>query len=86
MGVKIHIPQMLQQYTGNTEIVEVAGTTVGDCIANFKRKYPDVRPWLSERNPAAYVAKNQRMVKSADMDQEVTDSDELSIIMVLAGG
>jgi molybdopterin converting factor small subunit len=86
MGIKIRIPYALQQVTDNTEIVEVVGTTVGECIADFKRRYPNSRPWLSERNPAAYIAKNQKMVKLADMDQIITDSDELSIIMVLAGG
>jgi molybdopterin converting factor small subunit len=86
MGIKIQIPYALQQVTENKKIVEVDGTTVSECIADFKRKYPNSRPWLSGRNPAAYVAKNQRMIKLDDMDQKITDSDELSIIMVLAGG
>lgn len=85
MVIKVHIPSMLQQITSR-DTVEVEGKTVRECTDNLKRKFPDFRDWLDESNPMAWVTMNQKIVGITELDQKVSECDELNIILLLAGG
>ena len=47
--INIHYP-VLQQYANNQEVVEVNGSTVGDCLKDFAKKYPDAEKMLFDEH------------------------------------
>jgi molybdopterin converting factor small subunit len=86
MAINIHVPPLLQPLTSSRETVTVTGTTVRECINDLKRQFPAVEEWLRESNPIAWVTVNRKIVGVEEMDQEVSESDELHIVLLLAGG
>jgi molybdopterin converting factor small subunit len=83
---RINIPLMLQQIAGNQAIVEVEGTTIRECKDNLIKRFPGFQEWLNEHNPMAWITVNQKLISLTEIDQEVSESDELDIILLLAGG
>ena len=86
MVIKVHIPPLLQQITSNRETVEVAGATVRECTDDLKRQFPGFREWLDENNPIAWLTVNRKIIGVGEMDQKVCASDELGVVLLLAGG
>ena len=86
MVIKIHIPPLLQQIASNQDTVEVKGATVRECTDNLKRQFPGFQHWLDESNPIAWVTVNRKIVGVEEMDQKVSEPDELHIVLLLAGG
>ena len=62
------------------------GTTVRECIDDLTRQFPDLRQWINENNPMAWVTVNHRIIGLAEQDQMVSEADEIHIVMLLAGG
>ena len=44
--MKIHIPTPLRQYADKKDVVEVAGSTVGEGLANLTSRHADLRRHL----------------------------------------
>jgi molybdopterin converting factor small subunit len=84
--IKIHIPPLLQPVASDRETVEVKGTTLGECIGDLKGQFPGFREWLDENNPIAWITMNKNIVDVGELDQKVSPSDELCIVLLLAGG
>ena len=84
--VNILIPPLLQPKISNRDKVKVAGGTVRECINDLKRQFPAIDEWLEESNPIAWVTVNRKIVGIEEMDQKVSESDELRIVLLLAGG
>ena len=40
MSIKIHIPSYFQSYTNKMEVVEVNGSTVGECLNHVAKQFP----------------------------------------------
>jgi len=85
MRIKIIVPPILQQLTGNKETVYVAGTTIRECMEDFNRQFPDSQESFAENGPVARVTANQKIVGMTELDQKVTEDDELRFVSVLAG-
>jgi molybdopterin converting factor small subunit len=83
---RIQIPPSLQQIAAGQNTVEVKGATVRECISDFKRQFPGFHEALDENNPIAWVTVNQKIIGVDELDQKVSPSDELGIVMLLAGG
>jgi molybdopterin converting factor small subunit len=86
MAIKVHIPPLLQKIASNREIVEVKGATVRECISDLIKRFPGFREWLDENNPIAWVTLNRNIIGVGELDQKVSASDELRIVLLLAGG
>jgi molybdopterin converting factor small subunit len=84
--IKVHVPPLLQPMASNRETVEVKGTTLRECIGDLKGRYPGFREWLDENNPIAWITMNKNIVGVGELDQKVSPSDEISIVLLLAGG
>jgi molybdopterin converting factor small subunit len=84
--VRIQIPPLLQQIAANQKTVEVQGATVRECIDDLKMQFPVFRESLDENNPIAWVTLNQKIIGVDELDQKVSASDELGIVLLLAGG
>ena len=84
--MRIQIPPLLQQIAANQETVEVKGAMIGECIGDLKRQFPGIQEWLNENNPMAWVTVNQEIIGVDDLCKKVSASDELCIVLLLAGG
>jgi molybdopterin converting factor small subunit len=84
--MRIQIPPLLRQIAANQETVEIKGATVEECIGDLKRQFPGFREWLDENDPRAWVTVNQKIIGVDELWQKVSASDELCIVLLLAGG
>ena len=90
MSIKIDIPSYLQAFTGNKEVVEVKGSTVGDCLKHLVEQFPDIKPMLFGKDGkvlsylSIYV--NEEDMYPEELNKRVKDGDELHIPYVVVGG
>lgn len=88
MSIKIKIGQALQQFTKNQDIVEASGNTVGKCLDDLTRQFPDIKKWLFDKNGILLVVilLNGDGVYQKDLNRPVADGDELHLILIIGGG
>ena len=87
MSVKIGISPSLRHFTNNMAVVEVNGSTIGECLVNLVKKCPSIRNKLLTRNGklfgpvGIYVYRDQNITR--ELDKSVEDSEELCFIVVM---
>ncbi|MDD5701927.1 MAG: MoaD/ThiS family protein [Dehalococcoidales bacterium] len=86
MKTRLNIPLILRHLTGNRENVEVAGNTVRECIDDLIRQFPDSRGWFDQNNPTVWIVLNQELVQLNELAREVTEGDDLSLILIIGAG
>lgn len=90
MSIKITIPQLLREYTKSQGIVEVNGNTVGECLDDLIRQYPDTKRWLFDRNGVLLVLirinEDETIRHRKGLNKPVKNGDELYIFNILGGG
>lgn len=90
MAVKVQIPTPLRQYTNGQDVVEVAGSTVGEVLQALGEKFPGITERLLEngrvRRFVNIFVNDEDIRYLNDLDTPVKDGDEVSIIPAVAGG
>ena len=92
MRTVVRIAPLLQEHLPIPAIVEVHGKTIGECLDDLIRQYPEAREWLLNRNELLRVlisTNNEEMLamnKKSDMDRMVRPTDEILILAILSGG
>jgi molybdopterin converting factor small subunit len=90
MSVKIDVPPFLKHLTDDIKVATVNGNTVGECIENFIKRYPDAKKLLFDKdgNLLGYVDifVNGESAYPEELNKPVSDGDELSIMFLLVGG
>ena len=90
MSVKINIPLLFRQVTDGLSTVEVDGTTVGECLKSFIRRFPGVKGVLFDKKGRMRnemeIYLNHKNAHPDELIKPVKDGDEISITLVLAGG
>jgi sulfur-carrier protein len=88
MAQKIKLAQILQQYTGDLETIEVEGSTVGECLNDLVIKYPEIKKWIFDPNdaPLVIVLLNKELILPGQMDKKVTRIDNIELVPLIAGG
>ena len=90
MSVKVNINQDLQQHTAKQEVVEVGGSTVGQCLADLVQQFPDLKPELFGKDGKLLdyieIYVNMESAYPEELAKPVSDGDELSIIQMIFGG
>jgi molybdopterin converting factor small subunit len=90
MSIKVHLYTTLQQYTGGHNQVSVQGRSVGECLKDLVRQYPDIGPVLFDNSgrlhSIVFVSVNMNSVNPENLDRAVSETDELFIILIIAGG
>ena len=90
MSVKINIHPFLSHLTNDQDIVEVNGSTVGQCLEQLVARFPQLRKRLFEKGDTVsrfvdiYV--NGESAYPDELDTLVKDGDELHIEVIIAGG
>lgn len=90
MSVKLHIHPFLMHITGNKDLHEVTGITIGECLEDLVGRYPDLREWIftpeGKLNNMFELYHNMESAMPEGLAQPVRDGDEINLIVVIAGG
>ena len=90
MSIKVHLYSNLRRYTDNRETVHVCGSTVGECLHDLVLQYPPVAPFLFDENGSllekVFVSINLESTYREKISAPVKDTDELYLILIVAGG
>ena len=91
MSVRVKIFHAeLQRVVGGPGEVRVEGTTVGECLRDLVRQYPEAERVMFASNGELlkrfYVFVNQESMFKAGFDRPVTDKDELLLVVRATAG
>lgn len=90
MSVKINIHPFLSQHTNDQDVVEVNGSTVGQCLEQLVARFPELRQWLFEKNGKlnrlVEIYVNMESSYPEELAKPVKDGDELYIVVIISGG
>ncbi|HEY41937.1 MAG TPA: MoaD/ThiS family protein [Dehalococcoidia bacterium] len=90
MSVKVNIPSYLQPFTSGYEVVEVTGSTTGECLRNLSKQFPDIGNKLFNEGGEliSYISiyLNKEFVNTDELNKPVNDGDELHVFYLLGGG
>jgi len=85
MSIKINSSPVLYQFTNNQQIVEVSGSTIGQCLSHFVKQFPSVDQWLFDKDGDLHsyvsICINRKSVDPKELAEPVKDGDEISIIL-----
>ncbi len=90
MGIKVNLHSAHRQHTGGREIVEVEGSTVGECLESLVGAHPGMREALFDdggrlRN-SIEIYLNLESTYPEELQKPTRDGDEIHIAVMLAGG
>jgi MoaD family protein len=99
MGIiKIKIPlSYVQSFTDDTdfvqltpEVIEVSGSTVGECLNHLVKQFPGTKKQLFTENGDLFqniiISVNGKSAYPEQLDKPVKDGDELNIVFIIGGG
>jgi len=90
MSIKIGIPSYLLPFTNNLEVIEVNGSTVGQCLKYLFEEYPSMEKMLFDKKGKllSYVGVyiNGEDAYPDELAKPVKDGDELYILYIIGGG
>ena len=87
MSVELSIHSLLLDYTDNQEVIEVQGSTVGECLHLLVAQFPDIKEVLFE-NDNKLLKSTEIMVNGEDAYPEelakpVKDGDKVYVMMMM---
>ncbi len=91
MGVRIQMPLSLRERIGMEEMVEVEGDTVGRCLEDLTRKWPELKGELLDPNGRLLlrwtIYLNGRPPSSSEeLEQYVSEGDIITLLPLVDGG
>ncbi|MEK6759659.1 MAG: ubiquitin-like small modifier protein 1 [Deltaproteobacteria bacterium] len=91
MAVKVRIPTPLRKLTNGSDEVVVEGTNVAELIENLEKNYPGLKERICEpdgklRRFVNLYLNDEDIRFKKNMETELKENDELSIIPAIAGG
>lgn len=91
MAIKVRIPTPLRKLTNGSDEVTATGRNVAEIIEDLEKNYPGLKERICEgdgklrRFVNIYLNDEDIRFKN-NMDTELSETDELSIIPAIAGG
>ena len=90
MSVQINIPQFFYHLTDNVKVVEVKGKTVGECLDELIKQFPQLKESLFAEEGKLLNLLNVYVNLESSFPEElakpVNDGDKLDIMYTLVGG
>lgn len=84
MSIKVHIPDDMCPVTGNINLVEVEGSTVGECLRYLLSRFPGIEKELFDRDGNLHIYLNifinNEYAYPEELGKPVLDGDELYIL------
>jgi len=86
----INLHPDLLQFTNDQAMVMVNGSTVGECLDELVKQFPEIRQRLFDKNGKLLnyvdVYVNYESSYPEELAKPVKDGDELHITLIIAGG
>ncbi len=90
MSVKIDVRPGMQHFTNNQDVVEVNGSTVGECLDQLIDQFPVLRDELLDKDGNVLhfvdIYVNGKSSYPEELAKPVKDGDELYILRTIGGG
>jgi len=90
VSVKINIPPFFSHFISDQTVVEVNGSTVGQCLEQLVTQFPQLRKRLLEKdgtvNRLVAIYVNGESTYPEELATPVKDGDELHIEVIISGG
>ena len=90
MSIQIDIPQFLQHLTNGVKVANANGNTVGECLADLVRQFPQTKELLFDKNGKLLkyveVSVNGVSTYPQELTKPVKDGDVIYIFHAIAGG
>ena len=90
MSIKIDISLLSNQYTKGQKIVDVKGSTVGQCLDDLIKQFPSIKEGLFDGNGKVHnfidIYVNDESTYPGALTKPVKDGDKLHIIFLIGGG
>ena len=90
MSVIVNIHETLRHLTKDQSKIEVHGATVGECLDELVMRFPRVKERLFNKKGTLLnyvdIYVNQESSYPEELAMKVKDGDELSIVLMVAGG
>jgi sulfur-carrier protein len=90
VSVKVNLHPSLLQFARDQAIVEVKGSTVGECLNGLVKQFPRIKPMLFDKQGGLLkyvdVYVNGESSYPEELAKPVKDGDELHITLTIAGG
>lgn len=90
MAIKVHIHATHRQFTDGMEVVEVEGSTVGECLNHLIKQFPGMEKALFAKKDKLLniveVYVNHVSAYPNELVKPVKDGDEIHLVIMLAGG
>jgi molybdopterin converting factor small subunit len=90
VSVRVNMHKTHRQFTDGLDVVEVTGNTVGDCLENLIKEFPEMRKELFDKKGklknVVEVFVNMKSAYPDELAKPVSDGDEIHITVMLAGG
>ena len=90
MSIKIDISLLSHQYTKGQQIVEVNGSTVGQCLDDLVKQFPGIKQGLFDGNGKLHsyidIYVNGESAYPEALAKPVKAGDKLHIIFLIGGG
>lgn len=80
----------MKSFTDNKRVVEVDGSTVGECLNHLVKQFPRIKKQLLSKDGHLFeniiISINGESAYPEQLAKPVKDGDELKIVMVIGGG
>lgn len=90
MPVKVHIHITHRQFTNGQDVVTTEGTTVGECLNHLIRQFPGMEKALFAKKDkllnVVEIFVNHAAAFPNELTKPVKDGDEITLLVMLAGG
>lgn len=91
MAVKVRIPTPLRKITGGNDEVTAEGKNISEIIEDLEKNFPGLKERICEADGSlrrfVNLYLNDEDIRFKDnLETELKDNDELSIIPAIAGG
>ena len=90
MSVQIHIHKTHRQYTDGLEVVEVSGSTVGDCLHHLIQQHPALGKVIFDEKGKLLntleIYLNMESTYPEELTKTTRDGDDIYLTLLLAGG
>ena len=90
MGVKIKIQKNIQFLTRDKETIEVTGSTVGQCLNQLVKRFPEIERKLISKDKTLLntigIFVNGKSAYPNELTTPVKDGDEIFLFLIISGG
>jgi molybdopterin converting factor small subunit len=90
MSIDIEFSSIFSKYTNNRMDIKAEGKTVGECLHDLSRQYPEFGEIILDKDgnviPSFDIFVNGESAYPHTMNYPVKDGDKLNILLLVHGG